>query len=328
VTTPGRLTALPPADGSLVTPGGALVRGRFAGDVTVDPVVGARRTGRVRRWRYVAAGDGEVVVGAAVVDLGFVGVTFAFAAVGGRVACFDARRPLGRGTEVGRVPGGGAASRTRGAVVTVDGDGSFRVDVPTAAGRLRAEVTVTRAVTPAVLATDTQDGGWNVTAKSAGTTVAGAVRLGEGAPVELGDDAGGWSDWTAGRQDRRTTWRWVAGAGMSRDGRRVGVNASTGMNEAGIGEDVVWWDGVPYGWEVVRLAPVTGDPGGTWTVRGPGTDLRSHPLGVRRAHEQLPLVTSSYVQPFGAWAGVVPDPSGLPSEVALAGVAEDHLAVW
>lgn len=49
---------------------GGLRRGLHAGEVTVDPVRTAPRRGRVRRWTYVAAGDGTTIVGAAEVDHG------------------------------------------------------------------------------------------------------------------------------------------------------------------------------------------------------------------------------------------------------------------
>jgi hypothetical protein len=318
---------LPPAPATLTAPDGTLLAGLYAGNVRRDPVAGAARRGRVRRWYYVAAGDPTTMVGAAVVDLGFVAVAFAFAAVGGRTATFDTRRVLGVGAQVAALPDGGAGVRGRSAAITLVGDGGMTVDVPTEAGRLRAEVTTTRPVTPAVCATATPDGGWNVTRKTAGSTVTGSVRLGDGPSAQLGEDAGGWSDWTAGRQDRTTVWRWAAGAGIAADGRRVGVNASTGMN-AGTGEDVVWWDGVPHRLTVRGLAPVGDDPERDWQLVGPGTDLRLTPVGVRGAVEQLPLLTSNYVQPFGTWTGTLPDPAGASAGVRLAGVAEDHLAVW
>lgn len=305
-----------------------LRRGLTAGDVTVDPVPNAPRRGRVRRWSYVAAGDGDTVVGAAVVDLGVVGVVFAFARVGGRSITWETKRPLARGIRVGEVPTLGASARAGVNIVTLGGDGALHVAASTPTGRLRADVRAAGEVTPAILATRTADGGWNVTRKAAGTPVVGEVQLGDGPAVTLTGDAGGWSDWTAGRQDRRTSWRWAAASGVTADGRRVGVNASTGMNGLEAGEDVVWWDGAPYALAVTDLRPVDDDTSGDWRLHGPGTDLRLGPVGVRRADERLVVATSSYVQPFGRWSGMLTDPDGTRTEVTMAGVAEDHLAVW
>lgn len=302
-------------------------RGLVAGEVTRDPVAGAPRRGRVRRWSYAAAGDADTIVGAAVVDLGLVAVAFAFVGVDGRTATWETRRPLTRGARVGVVPAEGASTHTARASVEIGGDGSLRLDVPTDAGRLRAEVRARGQVTPAVLATRTPEGGWNLTRKAAGTPVAGEVRLGDRPAAAFGAVAGGWSDWTVGRQDRRTTWRWGAGAGVTADGRRVGVNVSTGMNGREAGEDVVWWDGVPHALPVSGLVPAA-EASGPWRLTGPGCELDLRPVGVRSADERMGPVTSAYVQPFGRWTGSLTDPIGLEQPVTLAGVAEDHLAVW
>ncbi len=308
--------------------GPSLARGLVAGEVTRDPVRSAPRRGRVRRWCYVAAGDGDTVVGAAVVHLGAVGVAFAFARVGGVCGTWEVKRPLARGVRVGEVPSGGASARTGRADVRVAPSGRIELDVPTAAGRLRACVRPSGAVTPAVLATRTPDDGWNVTQKAAGTPVTGEVELGNGPEVALTADAGAWSDWTSGRQDRRTRWLWAAGAGTAADGRRVGINASTGMNGREAGEDVVWWDGVPHALDLSRLRP-SGDPATEpWELAGPGTSLALDPVGARGADEDLGVIVSRYVQPFGAWSGTLVDPAASRVDVRLAGVAEDHLAVW
>lgn len=325
---PTPLVPLSPLPAGLVDGAGKLVRGLYAGTVTTDPVALGPRRGRVRRWRYVAAGDADTLVGAAVVDLGYVGVAFAFAACAGRVAMAEVKRPGGLAVRVGTTPAGGAVCRTRRTVLDVAGDGSFHLDVPTPAGQLRAEVAVADPVIDATLVTGTAEGGWNATVKAAGSPARGSVRIGDGPEVALGADAGAWSDWTAGRQDRSTAWRWGAGAGIASDGRRVGVNVSTGMNGRGAGEDVVWWDGIPYRVVLGELAPVGDDPERGWQLATTGTRLELDPVAARRAHEQLPLVTSSYVQPFGTWTGRLPAPDGRATPVRLAGVAEDHLAVW
>lgn len=306
---------------------GGLRRGLVAGEVLADPVPTAPTAGRVRRWNYVAAGDGDTLVGAAVVHLGAVGVAFAFATVGGRAVTFETKRPLARGVRVGAVPGEGAEARMARARIDLGGDGAIHLDVPTSVGRLQADIRSTGEVTPAILATRTPEDGWNVTRKVAGTPVVGHVRLGDAPAVALGSRAGGWSDWTVGRQDRRTTWRWAAGAGVSDDGCRVGLNVSTGMNGREAGEDVVWWDGVPHALVVRDIAPL-GDPGGPWQVAGPGVELRLAPSGVRSADERLGVITSTYVQPFGTWSGSLCDAAGVERHVRLAGVAEDHLAIW
>jgi hypothetical protein len=306
---------------------GRLLHGRWTGGLSLDPVAIGPRRGRVRRWCYTAGGDATVAVGAAVVDLGIIAVAFAWACVDGETATWDARLPLRRGAWVGRVPAAGAGVTTSSAQLRLDGVGGLELDVPTDTGRLRARLDVTRPATPVVLTTRTPAGGWNCTQKVAGHPVRGRLRLGERRERELGPDAGGWRDWTAGRQDRETRWRWAAGAGLAADGRRVGYNLSTGMNGEAVGEDLVWWDGVPSGVTIDRLAPI-GEPSGPWRISGPSAALRFEPWGVRAADENLRVLRSWYVQPIGRLVGTLPDPDGRPVEVELTGVTEDHHAIW
>jgi hypothetical protein len=188
---------------------------------------------------------------------------------------------------------------------------------------------VSRDVEPVVLVTPTPTGGWNCTQKAAGTTVTGQLSLGEGFVHGFDDTAGGWRDWTSGRQDRTTVWRWAAGTGTSDAGERVGINLSSGMNAREEGEDIVWWDGVPHPLAAHTLRPVSeSEPEGGWEVAGPGWELHFAAAGVRAKHEQLPFLTSRYVQPIGRFSGTLPGPDGAPRAVELTGVTEDHLAIW
>ena len=319
---------LPPLPPTLSDPGGGLLHGRFAGRLLHDPSLFGPTEGRRRRWLYAAAGDDRVAIGAAIVDLGFVAVMFAWATFDGRTHTFDRRAPLGRGVFVGTTPDRGAGADGAFGRLRLGGDGSLDVDVPTEDGRLRARIGCTRDVLPMVLSTPTAEGGWNVTQKAAGTHMDGWFSVGNAAPIHL-EGAGGWRDWTTGRQDRTTRWRWAAGAGRSTDGRMVGLNVSTGMNAAGAGEDAVWWDGRPCGLVIDRLAPIVSTvPHGRWEVHGAGCALDFDGAGVRAKTERLPLLRSSYTQPIGRFVGTLPDPDDTPVEVSLSGVTEDHLAVW
>ena len=317
---------------AIAAPGWGLRFGRVTGRLRHDPLLLGPRRGRARRWLYVAAGgvatDGTpVVAGAAIVRLAPVVVAFAYATVGSRTVTFDARAPLAAGRNVGSDATAGARFRRGSAQLELTGDGGLRIEVPTTDGHLSVHADTVTDVLPVVLVTATPDGGWNVTEKAAGTAARLEVAV-DGHRVEV-PRAAGWRDYTAGRQDRRTRWRWAAGAGYAADGTRIGMNASTGMNGAAEGEDLLWIDGVPRPMEVQDLAPVDpAAPSGTWRVRGPGTALELAPLGERSRREQLGPVVSDYTQPIGRWRGRAAVRGGTAVEVDLVGVAEDHLAVW
>lgn len=314
--------------GTPVGADGGLRAGLTAGALETDPLALGARNGRARRWCYAAAGDRELAVGAAAVDLGPVGTVFVWASVAGRSLEWSRTVLLGRGLELGATPRGGARYDGGGGRFVLDGEGGLAVDVPaTSGGRLVAtlEVDDTGSVTPAILATGTAGGGWNVTEKAAGYGVSGTIDL-HGRRHAL--DGRGWRDWTAGRQDRRTRWRWAAGGGHSAGGDPVGFNVSTGMNAAGEGEDLVWWDGRPHRLEVTTLRPAGDDPAGPWMVGGPGWGLELTPWGVRSADENLWVLRSSYVQPIGSFRGTLPGPDGVPVPVLATGVTEHHDATW
>ena len=307
---------------------GALRSGRFVGALRQDPLAVGPRHGRARRWCYGAAGSGDTIVGAAVAQFGPLAVAFAFATIDGVTATWDTRAPAIGANGVGSIPTAGAHVAQRGARVHLDGRGGLVVDVPTGHGRLVARTVTTDDVIPVVLSTSTPAGGWNVTEKAAGTRAELVIALGD-RPASIHDDAGGWRDWTAGRQDRHTTWRWAAGAGLAADGRRIGLNSSTGMNGEGPGEDVVWVDGAPHRVEVTTLHPLEeASPEAGWVLRGPGADLQLTPVGARVKREHLGPIVSAYQQPIGRWRGWLPLGGGEPTEITLSGVAEDHLAVW
>ena len=311
----GPLRRLPPV------PAGPLSHGLWAGALDRDPRAGRR--GRTRRWSYTAAGSDEVALGAAIVDLGMAATAFAWCHVDGQLLTWSVKAMPWTAVKMGRHAGADSRLRTRGASVAIAADGHLDLDVPVGRARLVASFEVAPG-TAAVCATPTPAGGWNTTQKAAGEVAQIEVH-GPGGSVRT--TGGSWRDWTLGAQDRHTTWRWAAGSGTAADGRRVGLNVSTGMNGA-VGEDVVWWDDVPYALDVATLAPVGGDLGGDWCLDGPGwrLDMTSH--GARAADENLLVVRSRYVQPVGRFAGTLPDPDGRAVPVTLVGVTEDHEARW
>jgi hypothetical protein len=318
------MPALPPRPAVLTHPDGSPLDGLWNGDLDVDLVAIRPRSGRLRRWSYTAAGDASVMVGAAVVDTGVAAVAFAWCFDGQTVHTWDRKGLPGRHGVVGR-DARTAASFAKGRDrVTVGADGDLDLDVALPDGRLTARVEVTPDQ-PAVLVTPTARGGWNATRKAAGERARGTVTV-AGRTIDLA--GGSWRDWTIGRQDRRTVWRWAAGAGVAGDGRRVGLNVSTGMNDIAAGENVVWWDGVPHALELSDLQPIGADAAADWYLSGPDWRLDFAAAGVRAANENLLVIRSRYVQPVGTFTGSLPDPDGRPVPVELRGVTEDHVAVW
>lgn len=156
------------------------------------------------------------------------------------------------------------------------------------------------------------------TSKQAARPVRGRIALPD-APV-LGLRGLAVLDDSAGYHPRHTAWHWSAGVGETTDGRTVGWNLVTGINDPERGsERTVWVDGVPFEPAPVRFDDLRGIDG----ADGERLDFTGEATRARR--DNLLLVRSDYEQPFGTFAGT------LPGGVELArgmGVMERHDAHW
>jgi hypothetical protein len=133
--------------------------------------------------------------------------------------------------------------------------------------------------------------------------------------------AGGIVDDSAGYYARTTEWEWGAGVGVSADGRALAWNLVTGVHDSPEGsERTVWIAG-----KEMEVGPVTFRPALDGVAFPDGSELRFAAESVRRRRENLLLVASDYVQPFGTVSGTLP--GGI--EVAEGyGVMERHRARW
>jgi hypothetical protein len=130
-------------------------------------------------------------------------------------------------------------------------------------------------------------------------------------------DAPGLMDESAGWHARVTRWSWCAGAGVAAGAGapRVVWNLVDGIHDTpGASERTVWVDGVAR-----EVGPVAFD--GLRGVDG----LRFTAEAERARHDRLVLLDSAYRQPFGRFAGVLPDGTALASGQ---GVMERHDVRW
>jgi hypothetical protein len=123
-------------------------------------------------------------------------------------------------------------------------------------------------------------------------------------------------DDSAGYHARRTAWFWSAGVGEAADGAAVAWNLVEGLADPPRGsERTVWVDGGPREPPPVTFAPDLSAVG----------DLRFAEETRRERNENLVLVRSRYVQPFGTFSGTLPDGTALRSGL---GVMERHVVRW
>jgi hypothetical protein len=123
-------------------------------------------------------------------------------------------------------------------------------------------------------------------------------------------------DDTAAYYERHTRWRWCAGIGSDPEGRDLAWNLVEGVNDPPAGsERTVWVDGIAREVDPVPIAPGLDAAGA----------LRFHAEAGREHRQNLLIVRSRYRQPFGTFAGRLPDGSVVREGF---GVMEDHDVWW
>jgi Domain of unknown function (DUF2804), C-terminal len=272
-----------------------------------------------KRWRYLGAFGDELMLCAARVQVGPLGQTF--------WAIWDRERgelhertkllppPLARG-EVWTEPAGEAdagridwAPERGGTTVRIEAGASSGQE-QTRAFLHAGEAAWAEAICP------TPDPDGYVWTRKRVVPVELDVRIGD---RRIQAEARGVEDESCGYHPKHTVWSWSAGVGETADGRQVGWNLVSGVNDPPRNsERAIWVDGAP-----VEPEPVEFD----------GLEAISHDHGrlefaaecERRKEEQRFLVSYSYRQPFGSFSGTLP--GGLELARGL-GVMEHHDAHW
>lgn len=266
-----------------------------------------------KRWRYLGAFCEELMVCAARVQVGPASQTF--------WAIWDREgRRLHESTRL-RPPGGRGEVWVEGA--GADGLGSardetsvVRIDAGAGAERVRATLRLGDASWVECVCPN-GEGSYVWTRKRADVPVECDVRLGE---RRLRASGRGVEDESAGYHRRHTVWSWSAGVGTSTDGRSVGWNLVSGVNDPPQrSERAIWLDGAPF-----EPGPVTFS-GLDAIAFDDGSRLEFAGECERARSENRLVVRYSYRQPFGTFAGALP--GGLELRHGF-GVMESHDALW
>jgi hypothetical protein len=268
-----------------------------------------------KRWRYVAAFCHQLMLCAARVQVGPLSQTF--------WAVWDrSERRMWERTKL-LAPGARGEVWTEGSPeggLIHDGDQTaplVRIDARHPdAGEVRAFLRIGAGEwVEAVCPTSERQYVW--TRKRADIPIECDVRIGE---RRWRLKAQGVEDQSAGYHPRHTVWSWSAGVGRTLEGRSVGWNLVSGVNDPPqSSERAIWVAGEPFEPGQVSfegLEAISFDDGARL-----GFALE----GERRREERRLLVRYAYVQPFGRFTGTLP--GGLELKHGL-GVMEHHDARW
>lgn len=296
----------------------------------------ATSRGAIKRWQYMGFASSQVVVGMAVVDIGYAHTAFIYIynRVSGKLHDMSYIDPLRRKATLSESSLVGVSQFVSGKkVLRMDNHSgmtarSVFAHIPET---LRLEIeTDEAAMTP--LCAVTRDGlnGYNYCHKAAGFPIKGFVEI-HGERFEFnGDDSHGALDWTAGCLGRNTFWNWASGGGRLKDGRRLGINLVSGVNERPVTENVFWVHGKPIKVDVVNFDydrdAILTKP---WRIRSNDgrVDLSFQADSERTEDINLGLVISRFHQPFGQFEGRL-EIDGLMQDVSLYGMVEEHQARW
>lgn len=181
---------------------------------------------------------------------------------------------------------------------------------------------------PLALCAPTGYQGLTYTEKNNALVVTGQLKLGE-RQFDLSEARGGY-DFSAGFMRRRTNWRW-ASINTLLQNEPFGLNLANGVNETGLCENALWYQG-----KIQHLSPVQfqlnrRQPNQNWqlhTLCGE-VELEFQPLYCRQEKVQAALLTSNFRQYVGYYQGniMLADGSKLQLQQCL-GLAEDHYAKW
>jgi Domain of unknown function (DUF2804), C-terminal len=284
-----------------------------------DRVPVRRRGSWRKRWRYLGAFSEELLLCAARVGVGPLGQTFWAVWDRERSSMRERTRmlaPIARGEVWTEPPSSGEGGRIEWA--PEDGGALVRIEAAAKGSEeeeVRAFLRVGEGPWVESVCPTGEDGGYVWTRKRI-VEVKCDVRVGE---RRIRCQARGIEDETCGYHPSHTVWDWSAGVGETTDGRAIGWNLVSGINDPPRGsERTIWVDG-----EATEPAPASFE--GLDAIALDGGRLEFAAECERRREERRAFVRYSYRQPFGSFAGTLP--GGLVLERAL-GVMEHHDAHW
>jgi hypothetical protein len=287
----------------------------------------------LKRWHYVGVVHPNFILGAACVDLSYMGNVFVylFDRRTRELYPFESLLAPSKGLQLAESAASGTTrARVSGLEVTFDQDRTPHTVRIRARDRLLADVSLhCSRLSPLSCITRIGLGGFNYTHKLAGIPAEGEVEI-DGRRFNA---EGSWAvvDFTAGVPARETFWNWASGGGRSESGRIFGINLAAGINETGFTENAFWLDGRMHKVDAAHFDYDRRDlMRRPWRITSSDgkIDLTFAPEGRRAAKVHALVVASAFQQPFGSFSGVLRAEQAEERIAEGYGFVEEHYARW
>ncbi|MBU1172430.1 MAG: DUF2804 domain-containing protein [Proteobacteria bacterium] len=173
--------------------------------------------------------------------------------------------------------------------------------------------------------------GWVYTEKTSPVPLSGQIRCHETTWDLTTPGTMALVDWSAGFMRRNTYWNWAASASVLNDGRTIGINLASGVNETGFTENAVWIDNTMIKIDTVNFIFEPDNLMATWQIRSfdGKINLEFKPENKREEKTNAMVLASRFTQLMGCFQGTLTTDSGEIIHITdLPGYTEDHYAKW
>lgn len=210
---------------------------------------GVEKKLRYKQFQFISINNQDVMISLAVADLAWVGYAFFYwyDKTTNSHAEFSFLQPLAYNTVLNNHQKGETFFNKNDFVIHIRRLASKRkILVKKGKQVLLDAVLDLKNQQPLALCTPTGATGWTFTQKMTTLPVRGhAVVNGQSINLEQGNFKAGIDD-TCGMLRPETAWHWLSLSGTSADGRELGLNLATGVNETGATENSLWLNGILY----------------------------------------------------------------------------------
>lgn len=282
-----------------------------------------------KQFQFVCVSGPGWLLAVAIADVRYVCSGFAYLYQQGQPTReFALLAPLGFGCRTSESPQQGKASMGKGTkqwqIDNAASGWALSVQAPGLQAELQLDFDQQQ---PLALAAPTGYNGWTYTEKNNALRVSGRLLL-DGQSLDLSAARGG-IDFSAGFMRRETSWRWSS-INTLLDGVPFGLNLAAGVNETGLCENALWYDG-----NIQHLSPARFEfdrgQATPWRIRTlcGEVDLTFAADFCRQEKLQLGLLASNFRQYAGWYSGKVRLRDGRVLQLQQClGLAEDHYAKW